>query len=88
MTMVISPQRNVKIHEFGVIHARFSRVTAHRLNISGLAPPCSGTRTYRWAITKGMPGSGHAQLKLTKIHDACKSRFDLFAGTWRFWKRT
>jgi hypothetical protein len=86
LTMVVSRRGKVKIYDFGVYHARFSRVTAHRLSISGL---CSGTATYRWTITKGVPGLGRAQLKLKlkKIHDACKSRVEQFAGTWRFWKR-
>jgi len=84
LTMVVSPQGKVKLYELGVRHARFSAVTAHRLDISGYS--CSGTGTYRWTITKGVAGSGHAQLKLKKIHDACKSRVDQFAGTWRFWK--
>jgi hypothetical protein len=54
----------------------FSRVTAHRLTVSGGGPlSCSGTGRYRWKV------ASH-QLKLTKIHDACKERVDLFAGKW------
>ena len=52
----------------------FERVAAHRLAISG-APSCSGTGTYRWTVA-------NRKLKLTKIHDACKSRVGWLAGTW------
>jgi hypothetical protein len=65
--------------------AEFSRVTAHRLTIGDatfLSSSCSGTTgTYRWTITHRPPFRG-AQLKLKKIHDACKPRGNLFAGVW------
>ena len=72
------------------VHARFSRVTAHRLSISSPASitdpgPCSRTGTYRWTIAKIPYGDiyepGH-QLTLTKIHDACKDRVRQYAGHW------
>jgi hypothetical protein len=82
LTMVVSPQGKISIHELGVYHARFSHVTTHRLSISGYS--CSGTGTYRWTILNhgdviGEPGH---ELTLKKIHDACKGRIDLFARRW------
>ena len=68
-------------------HAKFSRVTAHRLTISyvpGLTisdePSCNRTGTYRWKFTNIKGASNH--LKLKKIHDACQARVHLFTGTW------
>jgi hypothetical protein len=86
----VGPRGKVTIYPFGTDHARFSRVTAHRLIISGPASivdpgPCSGTGTYRWTIATIPYGDiykpGH-QLTLTKIHDACKPRVGLFSGRW------
>src|SRR5262249_26839347 len=74
--MVVSTEGKVKIDAGAVYHAKFSRVTAHRLTVSGV-PSCSGTGTYRWTITKDM-FSGSDLLKLTKIHDACKPRVNMF----------
>jgi hypothetical protein len=66
-------------------NALFSHVTAHRLTIGEttvLSSSCSGpTGTYRWTITH-RPPLRQAQLKLKKIHDACKPRGNLFTGTW------
>jgi hypothetical protein len=78
----VSPQGTVKWNDFRVYHARFSHVTKHRLSISGYS--CSGTGTYRWTILNhgdviGEPGH---ELKLKKIHDACKGRVGVFAGRW------
>jgi hypothetical protein len=68
-------------------HAEFSHVTAHRLRISGI-PSCSGTGTYRWTSTlsDGFGFSRVPHLRLTKIHDACKARVNLFAHNdwWRY----
>ena len=80
--MLISPRGKVTILEIAVYHARFSRVTARRLSISGYS--CSGTGTYGWTILNhgdviGEPGH---ELKLKKIHDACKDRVRQFAGKW------
>jgi hypothetical protein len=86
----VGPRGKVTIYPFGDDHARFSRVTAHRLSISGPASmvdpgPCSRTGTYRWTIAKIPYGDiyrpGH-RLTLTKIHDACKPRIGLFSGRW------
>jgi len=55
--------------------ARFSRVTADRLSISGVRS-CSGTGRYRWTLKKGM---GEI-LTFSKIHDACHRRVGLFDG--------
>ena len=89
--MAVSPRGKVEIYDFGVYHARFSRVTKHRLSISvetlpggPLPASCSGTGTYRWTILNhgdviGEPGH---ELTLKKIHDACKGRIDLFARRW------
>jgi len=86
----VGPRGKVTIYPFGDDHARFSRVTAHRLSISGPASmvdpgPCSRTGTYRWTIAKIPYGDiykpGH-RLTLTKIHDACKDRVREFAGRW------
>jgi hypothetical protein len=94
--MVVSPRGRVEIRQnygvpgrccSGVYVTKFSRVTAHRLTISyvpGLTvyrvPPCDRTGTYRWKFMNIQGASDH--LKLEKIHDACKRRVDLFAGTW------
>jgi hypothetical protein len=80
--ITVSPRGRVTINPFGTDHARFSHVTAQRLNISRYS--CSGTGTYRWTILNhgdviGEPGH---ELKLTKIHDACKQRVGLFSGRW------
>ena len=89
--MVVSPRGRVEIYDFGVYHARFSRVTKHRLSISvetlpgpPLPASCSGTGTYRWTTLNlgdviGEPGH---ELTLTKIHDACKDRVGQLAGIW------
>ena len=61
-----------------VYDAEISRVTAHRLTIGGprYDGGCPGTTgRYRWKV------ASH-QLKLTKIHDACKARVNEFAGVW------
>jgi hypothetical protein len=89
--MAVSPRGKVEIYDFGVYHARFSRVTKHRLSISvetlpggPLPASCSGTGTYRWTIANHgdvLHEPGH-QLKLTKIHDACERRVGQFAGIW------
>jgi len=67
-------------------HAEFSHVTAHRLRISGI-PSCSGTGRYRWTITlaRTWVGSRDYAFRLTKIHDPCKARVNLFAHNdwWR-----
>ena len=68
---------------FGGYEMEFSRVTAHRLTVSGSLfdgkgglVSCSGTTDrYRWKV------ASH-QLKLTKIHDACRPRVNMFAGVW------
>jgi hypothetical protein len=73
--MVVSSRGKVEINADAVYHAKFSRVMAHRLTVSGV-PSCSGTGTYRWTITKDMFRGGD-QLKLRKIHDACKPRVNL-----------
>jgi hypothetical protein len=85
MLMVVSPRGKVDIVD--AYHATFSRVTAHRLTISyvpGLTvsdePSCDRTGTYRWKFTNIQGASDH--LKLTKIHDGCKSRVHLFTGLW------
>ena len=64
----------------GWYHAKFARVTAHRLSIGGI-PSCSGTGTYRWTMrTRRLGGS---RLVFKKIHDACKLRVGLFdASDW------
>ena len=89
-SIAVSPRGKVTIHHIDVDHARFSRVTTHRLSISGPASitdpgPCSRTGTYRWTIAKIPYGdvfnTGH-RLTLTKIHDACKDRVREFAGGW------
>ena len=63
-------------------YTKFSRVnvTAHRLTISG-PRSCSGTGTYGWTIYQGQALSNMQgwRLRLTKIHDACKARVNLFA---------
>ena len=74
--MAVSSRGKVEID---VYHAKFSRVTAHRLTVSGV-PTCSGTGTYRWKFTNIQGASD--KLKLKKIHDACRVRVGLFAGTW------
>jgi len=79
--MIVSTRGKVKITADAVYHAKFSRVTAHRLTVTGI-PSCSGTGTYRWAITKDL-FSGGDLLKLKKIHDACKPRVNLLTdGSW------
>jgi len=75
--MVVSPRGKVDIND--TYHAKFSRVTAHRLSIGGI-PSCSGTGTYRWKFTNHQHSSD--KLKLTKIHDACQVRVGLFSGIW------
>ena len=77
--MFVSPGGKVRIGEFVAYHAELSRVTAHRLRISGVVS-CSGTGTYRWQIA-------HNQLKVTKIHDACDMRVGLLAGDRPNWRR-
>jgi hypothetical protein len=70
-------------------HAKFSQVKrsslpryvrVHRLIISG-PRSCSGTGTYGWTIYQGRPMTNMQgwRLRLTKIHDACKARVNLFA---------
>jgi len=71
--MVVSPGGKVEINDIGLYHARFSRITTHRLSISGVS--CSGPGTYRWKVASQL-------LKLKKIHDACKGRVGQLAGTW------
>jgi hypothetical protein len=61
-----------------------------RLTISG-PRSCSGTGTYGWTILK--PGGGLSNhpgwgLRLTKIHDACKARVNLFAYDWNAGQRS
>jgi hypothetical protein len=77
VVMVVGPRGKVAVHNSGAgwYYAKFSRVTAHRLSISGV-PSCSGTGTYRWTITAKFSGWS---LNLKKIHDACKPRVNLFA---------
>jgi hypothetical protein len=80
--LFVRPRGKVEIRENGWYHARFKGVTGHRLRISGI-PSCSGTGTYRWTITNHQSWSQSYQLKLTKIHDACKLRVNLLAArTW------
>jgi hypothetical protein len=76
--MVVGPRGKVNVND-GLLsfHAKFSRVTAHRLSISGI-PSCFGTGTYRWTI--GPDTLGRPRLSLTKIHDACKARVGLFVA--------
>jgi hypothetical protein len=87
--ITVSPRGKVTT-PLGTLYDTFSRVTAHRLSISGPASgagrgPCSGTGRYRWKVAKIPYGDiykpGH-QLTLTKIHDACKPRVGLFSGRW------
>jgi hypothetical protein len=55
-----------------------------RLTMSG-PRSCSGTGRYGWTILKPGPAlSTHSGwgLRLTKIHDACKARVDLFRFYW------
>ena len=86
--IVVSPRGKVEIHQLNYDgHAKFSRVTAHRLSVSyvpGLTvsdvPSCDRTGTYRWRFTNIQGASD--QLELKKIHDACKARVHLFAGIW------
>jgi hypothetical protein len=73
--MVVSTRGKVEINAGAVYHAKFSRVTTHRLTVSGV-PSCSGMGTYGWTITKDLFG-GDDLLKLKKIHDACKRRVNL-----------
>jgi hypothetical protein len=90
--ITVSPRGKVTRDPLGTDYSssRFSRVTAHRLSISGPASitgpgRCSRTGTYRWTIAKIPYGDiykpGH-QLTLTKIHDTCKPRVGLFSGRW------
>src|SRR5215831_294297 len=77
-SMIVGPGGKVRFGRGGVAyHAKLSRVTAHRLRISGVVS-CSGTGTYRWQVAK-------RQLKVTKIHDACEMRVGLLASypNWR-----
>jgi hypothetical protein len=77
--LFVRPRGKVEIRDNGWHHARFWRVSAHRLRISGIRP-CSGTGTYSWTITKFEKGlSGGYQLKFKVIHDACKLRVSLLA---------
>ena len=87
--ITVSPRGKVTT-PLGTLYDTFSRVTAHRLSISGPASitgpgACSRTGTYRWTIAKLPYGDiykpGH-RLTLTKIHDACKPRVGLFSGRW------
>ena len=78
--MVVGPRGKVNIskamiNKRGWYHAKFSRVTAHRLSISG-PRSCSGTGTYRWGFHTGLG----AWLFFTKIHDACKQRVNLLTS--------
>jgi hypothetical protein len=77
--IVVGPRGRVNVWDgnFLSFHAKFSRVTAHRLSISGISP-CSGTGAYRWTIAQETLGG--PRLNLTKIHDACKARVGLFAA--------
>jgi hypothetical protein len=73
---------NARSNHYRWYHTKFSQVNvaAHRLTISG-PRSCSGTGTYGWTIYRG-PALSNMQgwrLKLTKIHDACKARVNLFA---------
>ena len=78
--MVVGPRGKVNIskamiNKAGWYHAKFSRVTAQRLSISG-PRSCSGTGTYRW----GFHISLGSWLFFTKIHDACKQRVNLLTS--------
>lgn len=81
--IVVSTRGKIEIKVIeGAYHAKFSRVTAHRLTVSyvpGLTvsalPSCSRKGTYRWKVA-------NHQLELKKIHDACEPRVGLFAGVW------
>jgi hypothetical protein len=76
--IVVGPRGKVNVRDgINSFHAKFSRVTAHRLSISGI-PSCSGTGTYRWTITTDTLGG--LRLSLTKIHDACEARVGLFVA--------
>ena len=75
--MEISPRGEVVFHPDGSVlpdgtHLKFTRVTAHRLSISG---PCSGR--YRWKVAKG-------RLQFWKIRDSCPGRY--LAGIWLRYK--
>jgi hypothetical protein len=72
--MDFSPRGKIHFGGPSPYHAKVSRVTAHRLTVSGIRW-CSGTGTYRWK-------AAGRQLQLWKIHDACKPRVNLFAGIW------
>ena len=76
VSMGVSRRGKVEIASY---RAKFSRVTAHRLTVSGV-PSCSGRGTYRWKFTNHQHASD--QLKLTKIHDSCKVRVGLLPGNW------
>ena len=91
LTIHVSPRGKVEWSSFFLQHARFSRVTAHRLNISRYS--CARTGTYRWTITTRVLDPGivvEQDLSLKKIHDTCTDRVRMFAGRWyryRWYKR-
>ena len=67
-------------------HANVTANRHHgRLTISG-PRSCSGTGRYRWTITLGGYPRGY-HLRLTKIHDACKARVNLFPYDWNAGQR-
>lgn len=84
--MVVGPRGNVNISKAaatskaGWYHTKFSHVTAHRLGISG-PRSCSGTGTYRWAITIHRSFSSYYWFTFKKIHDPCKLRVGLMIET-------
>jgi hypothetical protein len=78
--MVVGPRGKVSIskaifNKAGWYHAKFSRVTPHRVSISG-PRSCSETGTYAWGFQTGFG----AWLFFTKIHDACKQRVNLLTS--------
>jgi hypothetical protein len=78
--MVVGPRGKVNIskamiNKAGWYHTKFSRVTGHRVSISG-PRSCSGTGTYAWGFHTGFG----AWLFFTKIHDACKQRVNLLTS--------
>jgi hypothetical protein len=77
--LFVRPRGKVEIRDGGWYQARFKRVAANRLRISGIRS-CSGTGTYSWTI-RSHPEAFYPQyqLKLKVIHDACKLRVNLLA---------
>ena len=84
--MVVGPRGKVNVTKAWTkkprwYHTKFSQVnvTARQLTISG-PRSCSGTGRYGWTIYQhGLDGW---VLRLTKIHDACSARVNLFAHDW------